>query len=70
MALMDPEYRYDPHELARKAGRREQAIRTVNGEAAQVLERLATHAQHGKPPAASQLQAVAMMLRRGAFEGC
>ena len=65
---MDPEYRYDQVELAVKAGRRERAIREVNGQAAQVLENLATHAEHGQPPAASQLQAVARMLRRGAFE--
>ena len=65
---MDPDYHYDHHELARKAGRRERAIRKVSAPAAQVLERLATHASHGEPPAASQLQAVAMMIRRGAFE--
>ena len=66
IAAMDVHH-CDPTELASGAGRRERAIRGVNGEAAEVMERLATHAQHGTPPAESQLQAVAMMLRRGAF---
>ncbi len=65
---MDHRLPYDSQDLARAPDRRERAIREVNGEGAQVLERLACHADAGQPLSGSQLRAVAMMLRRGAFE--